>query len=66
MSLYKGIEGGKEKRKKYYGSEAHDPSCRPHGGCVYCEQGRLHSNLKRKLKGVEHNERGNEGDDQTN
>lgn len=56
MSLYKGIESGKEKRKKYYGNAAYYRSCRPHGGCIYCEQGRQHHNKKRKMKGYDKDE----------
>ena len=42
MSLDKAIEHGKEKRKPYYGCKAIDPSCRNHGTCDYCRDGRLH------------------------
>ncbi len=42
MSLDKAIEHGKEKRKPYYTSGRFDRSCRPHGGCPYCESNRLH------------------------
>lgn len=42
MSLDKAIAHGKEKRKPYYGVKAIDKSCRCHGGCEYCEKGRLH------------------------
>ena len=37
MSLDKAIEHGKERRKPYRGSKAIDPTCRNHGGCVWCE-----------------------------
>lgn len=47
MSLNKAIKHGKEHRKKYYGSGRFDKTCRPHGGCPYCERGRLHKH-KRK------------------
>ena len=42
MTLNKGIEHGKEHRKPYYKSGRFDRSCRPHGGCPWCEGGRLH------------------------
>ena len=33
----------KDNRRKYYrGSKRFDRSCRNHGRCPYCEQGRLH------------------------
>lgn len=40
MSLDKAIEHGKEHRKPYTGCEAIDRSCRPHGGCPWCEANR--------------------------
>lgn len=40
--LYKAIEHGKERRKKYYGSKAIDGQCRNHGDCEYCRANRLH------------------------
>lgn len=40
--LYKAIEHGREKRKKYYGVKAFYRSCRNHGGCEYCRSNRLH------------------------
>lgn len=43
MSLDKAIDHGKEKRKPYRKSKKIDKSCRNHGGCPYCETGRLHS-----------------------
>lgn len=42
MSLDKAIAHGKEKRKPYRGSKAVDCSCRNHGSCSYCRNGRLH------------------------
>jgi len=45
MSLDKAIKYGKEKRKQYRKAKAVDPSCRNHGGCPWCEAGRM-----RKLK----------------
>ena len=50
MSLEKAVKHGKEKRKGYYGSQAFDHSCRPHGGCPYCENNRKFSDKKARLK----------------
>ena len=47
MSLDKGIEHGKEKRKKYKGSKAIDKTCRNHGGCPWCLENRMYQDLKR-------------------
>lgn len=47
MSLDKAIKYGKEKRKPYYGSQACDWTCRPHGTCDWCRGNRLHSRIKR-------------------
>lgn len=47
MSLHKAIDHGKEKRKHYRGSKDFDKSCRNHGGCPYCENGRRYRTLKR-------------------
>ena len=49
MSLNKSIEHGKEKRKPYRRAKAVDPMCRNHGGCSWCEKGRLHKDKKAKL-----------------
>lgn len=49
MSLDKAIEHGKEKRKTYRRAKAVDPMCRNHGGCPWCEKGRLHKNKKAEL-----------------
>jgi hypothetical protein len=46
MSLDKAIIHGKEHRKKYRGAKAVDKTCRNHGGCPYCEAGRLHKYLR--------------------
>jgi len=40
MSLNKAIRHGKEHRKPFRG---HDPTCRPHGSCPYCANGRKHA-----------------------
>lgn len=53
MSLHKAIKYGKEHRKEYVGKEyckSVDPKCRNHGGCPYCEGGRLHKHKKEELK----------------
>lgn len=36
----------KDRRKPYRKSAAFDRSCRPHGGCPYCERGRRHFDHK--------------------
>jgi hypothetical protein len=46
MSLDKAIEHGKEHRRPYYGAKAVDKSCRNHGACVRCAEGRRHKVLK--------------------
>ena len=48
MSLDKGIEHGKEKRKEYKGTKAFDKTCRNHGSCPWCLENRLHKNAKRQ------------------
>lgn len=50
MSLDKAIKYGKEHRKPYRRNKAVDPMCRNHGGCPWCEQGRLHKGKKALLK----------------
>jgi hypothetical protein len=49
MSLEKGIKHGKEHRKPYYNVGRFDPTCRPNGGCSYCENNRAHKNKKKTL-----------------
>ena len=49
MSLVKAIKAGKEKRKPYFGCKSFDSSCRPHGGCPWCEGNRFHSHKLRKM-----------------
>ena len=46
MSLDKAIKYGKEKRKPYRGGKAVSSHCRNHGGCTWCEGGRLHKHKK--------------------
>jgi hypothetical protein len=50
MSLEKAVKHGKEKRRGYYGSQAFDHSCRPHGGCPYCENNRKFSDQVDRIK----------------
>lgn len=50
MSLDKGIEHGKEKRKKYRKAKSFDTSCRNHGSCGHCRQTRTHNARKRKAE----------------
>ena len=47
MSMDKSIAAGKEHRKPYSGSKSIDPSCRCHGGCDWCRDGRMHKYNKR-------------------
>ncbi len=47
MSLEQGIAHGKELRKPYYRSGKHDKTCRPHGSCPYCREGREHKHKVR-------------------
>lgn len=47
MSFDKKYPNRKDHRKPYYKSGKHDATCRPHGGCPYCEQNRMHSTEKR-------------------
>lgn len=48
MALYKAIRYGKERREEYRigTAKCHDISCRNHGSCPYCREGRL---IKTKL-----------------
>lgn len=48
MSLDKGIEHGKEKRRAYRGSKRFDRTCRNHGACSRCRDGRLHASRRRE------------------
>ena len=50
MSHEKAIQHGKEKRKRYYNSADFDHSCRPHGGCPYCENNRKFADKKARNK----------------
>lgn len=50
MSLRKAVEHKKEFRKPWYRSERFDGSCRPHGGCPYCERNHTISALRVNAK----------------
>lgn len=60
MSLIKGIESGKEKRKQHPNYKLFDPSCRNHGRCPHCENGRKH-NTRKKLMAIEEQEKYSSG-----
>lgn len=49
VALDKAIASGKEHRKPYRRSQRFDQSCRPHGSCPYCKNGRLHNTQRRIL-----------------
>lgn len=50
MGLEKSIQYGKEKRKRYYGSKAFDPTCRNHGSDEYARNNRLYNARKKIAK----------------
>ena len=50
MSLDKAIKHGKEHRKQYTGSKAIDKSCRNHGDCSWCSNGRMYQVNKEKQR----------------
>lgn len=50
MSLDKGVEHGKEKRKKYRGGKAIDCTCRNNGSCSWCRDTRTHNTKRRKTE----------------
>jgi hypothetical protein len=52
MSLDKAIDSGKERRQQYRGTKAIDRTCRNHGSCPWCAEGRQHRE-KRQKKTVE-------------
>lgn len=55
--LDKAIKHGKEKRREYRPGKAgaHDLTCRPNGGCPYCESSRLRYKKKIKIEDREIN-----------
>lgn len=63
MSLDQAIRHGKEKRRPYRRSEAFDRSCRPHGGCGYCQNNRLYCDRRRRAAAEEQLRAYLEGDD---
>lgn len=50
MPLDKSIQHGKDWRRPYRGSAAFDSSCRPGGGCPWCEKGRRFAGAKASLR----------------
>ena len=51
MSLDKSIEHKKERRKQYRKyCETVDRQCRPHGGCEWCKNNRMHKYRKAMLE----------------
>jgi hypothetical protein len=61
MSLNKAIQSGKERRRPYRGSKRFDSSCRNHGGCPHCEEGRLRKRrMERDVEREEEEARGEE------
>ena len=53
MSLDKGIEHGKERRRQYNGSKRFDRSCRHGGNCDRCRSYRQYHNRWRELSAKE-------------
>jgi hypothetical protein len=53
MSLDKGIEYGKERRKEYYGHKSFTGSCRTGGNCYRCRSGRQYNGKRRELSAKE-------------
>jgi hypothetical protein len=49
MSLEKAIFYKKEKRQPYRDSRRFDWTCRNHGKCDYCKNGRLHNSKIKKF-----------------
>ena len=43
----------KDQRRKYFNSRRFDKSCRNHGNCDYCSNGRQYRNKKRELTAKE-------------
>ncbi len=50
MSLDKGVEFGKERRRPYKKSKAFDKTCRNHGSCDWCRDDRLYKFKKQEEK----------------
>lgn len=51
--LDKSITHGKEHRSRYYDSRRFDLSCRNHGGCPWCESGRLYKRRRDEAAAAE-------------
>lgn len=51
--LDKAIAARKEHRRPYYRSQRFDRSCRPHGGCPYCERARLYADNRARTIAAE-------------
>jgi len=50
MSLEKGIQHGKEKRRPYCRSGKHDRTCRPGGSCPWCKRNRRIRQLREEAR----------------
>lgn len=49
MSFDKHYPNRKDRRKQYHRrAERNDMTCRPHGGCPYCKNNRLHTHKKKE------------------
>jgi len=48
MSFDRNHPNRKDHRKPFRGSKRWDRSCRNHGGCPYCGNGRQHANKRRE------------------
>ena len=51
MALDKAIAHGREHRKLYRGSKRVDRTCRNHGSCVWCRNGRMYAE-RRELEKI--------------
>jgi hypothetical protein len=47
MSFDTDYPNRKDHRRPYRGTKAVDRTCRPHGGCPWCREGRLHRDRRR-------------------
>jgi len=46
MSFDNHYPNRKDHRRPYHGSKAFDATCRNHGACTYCVEGRLHKHRR--------------------
>lgn len=53
MSLDKGIEYGKERRRKYNGSKRFERGCDHGNNCSHCRDGRQYNGKRRELSAKE-------------